>query len=268
MNAGYYRVLWKQILSEYKQQLRENKNRTKGDRILKKKLEMLEELQEVDQLIDVLKTRQSGLHDELNEIAHAVDSAREELAAMEGSLARLEQEKGVLEISHAAELENILRAETNMKESKTNKEFQAVGREITAARKQVTDIEEQVLQKIGQIEELSGTVAFKIESLAELTANSSQRTEEKQSEIDKIQQDIDSDVARREALTKEMPASLVKRFSALRDQRRGQAIAIARDGHCLGCNMHLPPQLYNNLFKYEELLTCPHCQRILILKLQ
>ncbi|MDO9309571.1 MAG: C4-type zinc ribbon domain-containing protein [Deltaproteobacteria bacterium] len=235
---------------------------------MKKKLDMLEELQEVDQMIDSLKVKQSGLHEELNDIAQAIDASREELATMQTGLAQLEQEKRDLEVNHAAELENILRAETNMKEIKTNKEFQAVGREITAARKQITDLEERVLQKIGQIEELSGTVAAKSAALEELSENSGRRIAEKQSEIENIQQDIDSDIARREILTKEMPASLVKRFAALRDQRRGQALAIARDGHCLGCNMHLPPQLYNNLFKYEELLTCPHCQRILILKQQ
>jgi len=229
---------------------------------------MLEELQEVDQMIDSLKVKQSGLHEELNDIAQAIDASREELAAMQAGLAQLEQEKRDLEVNHAAELENIQRAETNMKEIKTNKEFQAVGREITAARKQITDLEERVLQKIGQIEELSGAVAAKSAVLEELSENSGRRIAEKQSEIENIQQDIDSDISRREILTKEMPASLVKRFAALRDQRRGQALAIARDGHCLGCNMHLPPQLYNNLFKYEELLTCPHCQRILILKQQ
>lgn len=229
---------------------------------------MLEELQEVDQLIDSLKVAQNGLHDELNEIAQSVDAASEELISMKARLSKLEQEKAELEVNHASELENILRSETNMKEIKTNKEFQAVGREITAARKQVTDLEEQVLQKISQLEELSGTVDAKTALFDELSGNSSQRIAEKRAEIEKIQQDIDSDISRRETLTKEMPASLVKRFAALRDQRRGQAIAIARDGYCLGCNMQLPPQLYNNLFKYEELLTCPHCQRILILKHQ
>ena len=171
-------------------------------------------------------------------------------------------------MTHAAELENIARSETNMKEIKTNKEFQAVGREITAARKQVTDIEEQLLQKISQIEEISGELAAKKSSCEDLAENSALRIAEKEAEISKIQLDIDSDIERREALAKQMPASLVKRFTMLRQQRRGRALAIARDGYCMGCNMHLPPQLYNNLYKYDELLTCPHCQRILVLKLQ
>jgi uncharacterized protein len=235
---------------------------------LKKKLDMLEELQEVDQLIDTLKAAQNGLQSELGGINQGVDAAREEVAILETSLAQLELEKGELEATHAAELENIARSETNMKEIKTNKEFQAVGREITAARKQVTDLEEQLLQKIGQIEELSGEIAAKKSRCDELAENSAQRIVAKQAEIDKIQSDIDADIDRRESVAKELPASLVKKFTILREQRRGQALAIARDGYCMGCNMHLPPQLFNNLYKYEELLACPHCQRILILKLQ
>jgi len=234
---------------------------------LKKKLDMLEELQEVDQLIDTHTAAQLGLQAELSGINQGVETVLEEVNILEATLAQLETEKGGLEATHAAELENITRSETNMKEIKTNKEFQAVGREITAARKQVTDIEEQLLQKIGRIEELTGELAAKKSRCDELAENSAQRAKAKQAEIDSIQADIDADIVRRESAIKGIPASLVKKFTILREQRRGRALAFATDGYCLGCNMHLPPQLYNNLYKYEELLACPHCQRILILKL-
>jgi predicted nucleic acid-binding Zn-ribbon protein len=229
---------------------------------------MLEELQEVDQQIDVLKAAQGGLQAELTGINQGVAVAQGEYAQLEAGLSQLEAEKKELETTHAAELENIARSETNMKEIKTNKEFQAVGREITAARKQVADIEEQLLQKISQLEEASSLLAAKKSACDELVANSAQRVEAKQAEIDKVQSDIDADLLRREEVVKVLPASLTKKFTILREQRRGQALAIARDGYCMGCNMHLPPQLYNNLYKYEELLSCPHCQRILILKPQ
>lgn len=229
---------------------------------------MLQELQEVDQQIDLLKAEQSSLQAEMSGINQGVDAAQEEVAAVETSLAQLESEKAVLEVTHAAELENIVRSETNMKEIKTNKEFQAVGREITAAKKQVSDLEESLLQKISQIEEISGSLVAKKSTCAELVENSANRVASKQAEIVAVQSNIDAETIRRETLTKGMSAGLVKKFTTLREQRRGQALAIARDGYCMGCNMHLPPQLYNNLYKYEELLTCPHCQRILILKQQ
>ncbi|MDR3579166.1 MAG: C4-type zinc ribbon domain-containing protein [Oryzomonas sp.] len=235
---------------------------------MKKRLEMLEQLQEIDYQIDNLKTTRNGLTGEMGGIEQALTDARLELAGLESRVVQLEQEKGELEASQAVEQENIRRSETNMKEIKTNKEYQAVGREIAAARKQAAEIEEQTLQKIGLIDELNTAIAALKDTLADLEQNTSQRRDDKQAEIDKIQQDIDKDVARREAITKELPAGIVKRYNALREQRRGQAVAMARDGYCLGCNMNLPPQLYNSLFKGDELISCPHCQRVLILKHQ
>jgi len=235
---------------------------------LKKRLEMLEQLQEIDLQVDALKSTQNGLHAEMNGVEQGLDAAREELASLQTRVAQLGQEKGELEVSLATEQENIRRSESHMKEIKTNKEFQAIGREISAARKLTSELEEQVLQKIGQIEELGGEIASRSASLAELEGNTALRRKEKQAEIAAVQKNIDADLARRSEIAENLPASLLKRYNSLRDQRRGQAVAIARDGYCLGCNMNLPPQLYNSLFRGDEMISCPHCQRVLILKQQ
>ena len=233
---------------------------------MKKRLDLLEQLQQIDLLVDVLKANHTSLQSDMNGIAQSLDAARDGVAVLKERAVQLEKDKIGLEANHAAELENIRRSETNMKEIKTNKEYQAVGREIAAARKQVTELEEQVLQKIAQLEELSSEIASSEAALMELEQNTEQRRCEKQAELDKVQQDVDVDSLRRDAITKELPANLLKRYDSLRSQRRGKAIAIARDGYCLGCNMHLPPQLYNSLFKVEEITACPHCCRILVLQ--
>ncbi len=235
---------------------------------MKKRLEMLEQLQEIDLRIDSLKNSQNSLHGELNGIEQGLVAAREEAAELDSRIAQVEQEKTEQEGLLATEQENIRRSESHMKEIKTNKEFQAIGREIAAARKQAAELEEQILQKVGQIEQLRGESTGRSASLAELEQNTAQRSGEKLAEISAIQQDIDADLARREEITKHLPASLLKRYTLLREQRRGQALAIARDGYCLGCNMNLPPQLYNSLFRGDEMISCPHCQRVLILKQQ
>lgn len=233
---------------------------------MKKRLDLLEQLQQIDLLVDVLKANQNALLTDMNGIAQSLDAARNGVAEMKVRAAQLVKEKGELEANNAAELENIQRSETNMKEIKTNKEYQAVGREIAAARKQVAELEEQILQKITQLDELNSEIASSEAELAELEQNTDQRRSEKQTEIDKVQQDINVDSLRRDAITKELPANILKRYDSLRVQRRGQAVAVAREGYCLGCNMHLPPQLYNSLFRADELISCPHCQRMLVLQ--
>lgn len=233
---------------------------------MKKRLDLLEELQQLDLRIDTLKHSRNTLDADLEKIDSSLVTARDTMAVMQERLTQLETEKGGLEANHAAELENIRRSESHMKEIKTNKEYQAVGREIAAARKQVVELEEQILQKINQMEGLGGEISAAAASLTELEENTGKNCADKKAEIDAVQQDIDADILQREAITGQLPANVLKRYNNLREQRRGQAVAAAREGYCLGCNMHLPPQLYNSLFRLEELIFCPHCQRILVLQ--
>ncbi|MBW2644346.1 MAG: hypothetical protein JRC89_13545 [Deltaproteobacteria bacterium] len=48
--------------------------------------------------------------------------------------------------------------------------------------------------------------------------------------------------------------------------RSGIAEKIVKDALCYGCNVNLPPQLYNELFLGNSLKFCPNCQRIIYLK--
>jgi uncharacterized protein len=36
-----------------------------------------------------------------------------------------------------------------------------------------------------------------------------------------------------------------------------------RGGTCQGCHMHVPPQLFNQIQRNEQLILCPNCQRML-----
>src|SRR6185369_6403897 len=60
---------------------------------LKKRLEMLEQLQEIDLQVDALKSAQNGLHAEMNGVEQGLDAAREELASMQSRVAQLGQER-------------------------------------------------------------------------------------------------------------------------------------------------------------------------------
>ena len=60
-----------------------------------------------------------------------------------------------------------------------------------------------------------------------------------------------------------MEAALLKRYELLRSRRNGQALAGVTDGVCKGCFMNIPPQLFIELQKEEEMLSCPSCNRIM-----
>jgi predicted nucleic acid-binding Zn-ribbon protein len=233
---------------------------------LRKSLKLLGELQEIDLKIDSFKGEREGMLQEQALLDSKVAEAESVNAVKNAEMAALEEEKRALEESLVLEAENITRSESRIKEIKTQKEYQAVSKEITAARKQKAEMEEQILQKIGGIEALNGEIIGLEENLALLQGNIEAQKAEVQARIDKLDEGIVKDTAAREEIIKGLPASVIRRYTQLREQRRGLAVAEARGGSCLGCNMNLPPQLYNTLFRGEELITCPHCQRMLLLR--
>jgi predicted nucleic acid-binding Zn-ribbon protein len=197
-----------------------------------------------------------------------VAAARQDILAKEEELSSLDALKQGFEETLAAESENIVRSEARLKEIKTQKEYLAVSKEITAARKMKGELEEQLLQKIGQLEELKAEVAEQRGNLAQLEGNIAAQKAEVQGKVDALDHGLAEDRLARDQKAASLPAAVLKRYGTLRSNRRGLAVAEARDGSCLGCNMNIPPQLFNTLYRGTELITCPHCQRMLILKQQ
>jgi uncharacterized protein len=235
---------------------------------LRKNLKMLDELQAFDLKIDGYKGEKEALQGEIAVLDGKVAEARNTIFEKQGELALLNEEIGKLEEGIAAEAENIRRTEAHQKEIKTQKEYQAVSREIATAKKLSTELEEQLLQKIAQTDELKSAISSIEENLSALEQNFAAQIGEVQARIDRLEEDISGVIAAREAIVKGLPPAMMRRYDLLRGQRRGVAVVEARDGSCLGCNMQLPPQLYNSLFRESELILCPHCQRVLVLRLE
>jgi len=233
---------------------------------LRKNLKMLDELQTIDLKIDGFKGEREALQGEIALLDAKVAEAQSTISEKQGELLLLDEETGKLEEGIAAEAENIRRTEAHQKEIKTQKEYQAVSREITTAKKLSAELEEQLLQKIGQGDELKKEISGIEETLSALEKNFAAQKGEVQGKIERLEADISGVIAAREAIVKGLPATMIRRYELLRGQRRGVAVVEARDGSCLGCNMQLPPQLYNSLFRGNEMILCPHCQRVLVLR--
>jgi predicted nucleic acid-binding Zn-ribbon protein len=226
-------------------------------------MELLKELQEIDQ--ELSKVRQGGK--ELETERSALNADVERVQGMVDSLAAdceaLRNQRRELTQSLVLEQENVKKAEGRLPTIKTQKEYVAVLKEIDTAKKMNKDIEDQIRAKDGEIEVLKKEQEEKEGELASLREKVDSRdgeiaavlAEDAQTEAEKGNQ--------RDALLKDLPVQLRKRYQLLFDRRGGMAVVEARNGACLGCNMHLPPQLFNSLFQTQEIQSCPHCNRLL-----
>jgi predicted nucleic acid-binding Zn-ribbon protein len=86
--------------------------------------------------------------------------------------------------------------------------------------------------------------------------------------IGKEEQVLNADLERLLGEREKMIVGLDKRYLSayekIRDSKFGIGIVRAIEGNCKGCNMRIPPQIYNELQKNSEIHTCPSCRRILV----
>ena len=228
-----------------------------------KKMNLLRELQEIDQEVSEIETMRQGYREELSafdaEIARIQSMADELSAELDG----LTKEDAQLQQELLKEQDNITKVEARLPEIQTQKEYVAVLKEIDQAKKANKEIEDRVLAKQQEIESLEADLKEKRDELAAVVENADAR----RSELDKLIEKSDKGLAQkrsvRESVAGEVPPALLRKYQTLFKRRAGLAVALASNGACLGCNMQLPPQQYNSLFRQTDLQSCPHCNRLL-----
>lgn len=234
-----------------------------GEKKVQEKIQLLKELQELDQ--DLNKTRQERqiLETEQAEQQAAIDRVQAMVDSLTADIEALQAERRELALALTQEKDAVEKAEGRLPGIKTQKEYVAVLKEIDTAKKQNKDIQEKIDAKEGEIEALERDKEEKDGELAALNEKASERTAEISEALAGFDRTLSEEGKKHEALLKELPTPIRKRYQLLLDRRGGVAVVEARNGACLGCNMHLPPQLFNSLFLAQEVQTCPHCNRLL-----
>jgi len=230
---------------------------------VQEQMELLKELQEIDQELNKvgqsrkeLETERSALNADVERVQGMVDSL-----AADGEALR--EQRRELTQALVLEQENVKKAESRLPTIKTQKEYVAVLKEIDTAKKMNKDIEDKIRAKDGEIEVLSREQEEKEAELTSLKEKVDSRQEEIAAVLAEYAQAEEEKGSQRDVLLPGLPVPLRKRYQLLFERRGGMAVVEARNGACLGCNMHLPPQLFNSLFQTQEIQSCPHCNRLL-----
>ncbi len=155
-----------------------------------------------------------------------------------------------------------------MPQIKTQKEYVAVLKEVDTAKKLAKEIQTQIDAKDEVLTTLVADKTEKDEQLAKSTEQAEARCAEIDESLVSVNKKLDEMDKQRKGLLDELPTKLRKRYELLMSRRDGIAVVEASSGACLGCHMHLPPQLFNSLFVVKDIQTCPHCNRLLYVTAQ
>jgi predicted nucleic acid-binding Zn-ribbon protein len=160
-------------------------------------------------------------------------------------------------------IDTIKKTKDRLLEVKTNKEYQAILKEIENIEKKNGEIEDEIISGLDQIDHMRTEVRKKEKDFE--TRRSQYEKEKKKAEIDlsQLDHDLHDTEKRADALRKQIRDELLKRYETIKGRRNGIAVALAWKEVCGGCHMNIPPQMYIDLQRSADLLSCPNCNRII-----
>jgi len=229
---------------------------------LRDQLKRLEDLQRHDAKIQELENS-------LRAIPMKLAATENDLARVEGLLSSERTALGETERYYAEQKGlmtddevQVAGAKHKLAQAKNSKEYVAAQRETDARRDSAASREVEITKLAEAIDAKKKVLGERAETVNELRTSVEKDHEVARARIAEIEGKIAELRGERETLAREVKPEVLKRYSGIRI-RRGLAVVGVRNGTCQGCNMNIPPQLYNVLQRGTSIETCPSCHRII-----
>ncbi len=232
-------------------------------KITKKQIDILVELQEIEIKTEVKKSELSKVAGKLDKLDNELKAFESEIDEEEKVINDFQQKYRSSETDAQVNSAKAEKSQEKLKFVKTNKEYQSSLKEIDEIKAINSKIEDEMLQYLEKIETSERNILKKKESnsiLAEKLKKEKdiiiQESEQGRKEVAQLDEEWIN-------ISQKIDPKLLEKLSVVKEMVSGRAIAAVKNAVCLGCNMQIPPQAYNELQRTDRLEFCPHCQRII-----
>ncbi len=235
---------------------------------MNKHLEELIELSKLDKSIDDFTplivtaqkklarraTKRDEVLERIVELTKTSDKANETVASYEEQIKALSEQ---MTLGVAKE-----------KEIKTEKEMKALSMEAELAKEKLTHANSEIERQQTIVESKASEIETANTELEEANAEYEKVSAEVGTKMASIDADKGKLFDERTTKTMAIDMKILSFYEKIRVWAKNTAVVPVKKQACYGCYMKLNDSAYATLIKSEELLTCPHCGRIIHLEAQ
>lgn len=220
-------------------------------------------LQQLETTADEARRRIADYPERTRVLDARLQAARDRFADVKSRLTAAQDRRRREEKDVATVQTRLARYKDQLLEVKTNREYTAMLHEIETAQNDIKTREDRILEIMLESDELGATAKtceaeLKIAEKAIAAERAALDTE-----IAGLRTEIDRTAAAREKLATEIDRRVLGTFEHVAKNRKGVAVAEAKNGHCTICHVRLRPQVFNEIRRNESIIQCDSCQRIL-----
>jgi len=230
---------------------------------MKDLIRLLIQLQNLDSHILEKRAFIEKVPGRVHDVDEPLKLAKQDLEKMKQKTESLAKKKREKEQSLEEVNGKIAKMRARVSDIKTNKEYQAHLKEIEALEKEVSRVEEEILVGMEELDVGMKRQREKEQVLNEELAKMEVFKKQLDEEVREREKSLDSLKEDRSGVVSQLGPETYNLYRSLMQKGAGRAVTKAEDEICLGCNMNIPPQLFVEIRKNEEIIQCPQCRRIL-----
>lgn len=228
--------------------------------------------QHLKQLIDLAKIDKEidAFEPQIEEANYNYEAALAKTKSIESDIENLSNEIKEEEVKkhknevHLQELSQKLEENTKKSsEVKTEREMKSLQLEEEIAKEQVTFANEEIARLEKIIESKNEQVESAKASLAELESNLESVKAEVDKKLEAINKERQDVFVKKEKLLGTINQKGLAFYQKIRRWAKNSTVVTVEDQACMGCHMIIRDKIYADVIKGEEIVTCPHCGRIL-----
>ncbi len=219
-------------------------------------------LQQVDNAIFAVEERLSKAPRTIEALQQKFNTYDAQKKHIEEKLVHLSEQQKRMNYDFEDTLADIQKAQDKLEHVSSEKEMNAVSREVEnmEGRSRFHEDEKYALRSEVEhqqscLEEIMTDWNVIKEELDKATANLELLQKEAEQELTEL-------AARRKESLAIIPLPVLTRYEFIRKRLKNPAIVYIRDGICAGCNIAIPPQVFNELQRGQQIVSCPNCQRL------
>lgn len=155
------------------------------------------------------------------------------------------------------------RGQSHAKNITTNKEYQAVLREVDDAKKRKTMLEDRQLELMESLEKIESELGDLQNDYVQLESFIETQKQEIYSSSVSERNELEQLSITRKTASDSVEPALLSRYDRILKLVGMRAVASVERSICGGCHMNIPPQMFIELQRCNEIMYCPRCHRII-----
>lgn len=230
---------------------------------MKKQIEILVNLQRIEIEKKQIQLKLEDVSTKIEALENRVTESENLLESESLRLDDFKKKYRQFESDVQMNLAQIQKSNEKLRSVKTNKEYQSMLKEIDEIKKKNSLLEDEMIACLDQMDGVEQDINTKSKALTDFKDQVASEKASILSDTEQSRERLAQLETEQEAVSQKVDPDLMQKYVAVKAMVRNTALAAVKNAVCQGCNLNIPPQLFNELQRFENLTFCPHCQRII-----